>query len=203
MFVGAKKSIKIIFHFFNHNHGMTIMELIIAMLVSGILLGYGVVNYLDFNKTQTVKNVGLNVKNELRRVQGKSLAGVKPIECGSDTFDGYQISFLNDDAAYCPGTSCIVSQALCGGNLAGDLGIYLLTPDFEFNNPSQPIITLYSLDGGSTANTSNESRLVVKAYSAPDEYFYRMCITEGGDIKDCGFNQTSSYNWNTGCGGCP
>jgi len=178
--------------------GMTIMELIIAMLVSGLLLGYGVIKYLDFNKSQTVKNVGLNVKSELRRIQGKALAGVKPPECGSSRLDGYTVDFLNSDAAYCPDGSCLVSQAVCSGTPLGDISIYLLTPNFAFDPPLPGTLTLYTLAGG----TDDYGRLTIRGYTNPNDYYYQICITQGGDIKDCGFQKETPGSW-ADCGGCP
>ncbi len=184
--------------------GMTLIELIFAMLISGILLGYGVVEFLNFNKTQMVKNVGLNIKNEIRRIQAKALAGVKPQSCAPNgIFDGYQVDFLNADATYCPQAACIVSQAICDGVLSGDTNIYTLTPEFTFYNSAQPSITFYALAGGTDADSSTKSRLVIKGYDSPNAYYYRMCITKGGDIKDCGFTDSASYDWNASCGGCP
>lgn len=169
-----------------HNSGFTLLEFVIAIAISSMLVGIGTVKYLDFNRSQKIKSVGLSLKNNIRDIQGKAVAGVKPTICVSPvplTLDGYQVGFENN-GVNCPGQSCVTVQARCQGANQGPIVAYNMPQDFFFS-PVPASFQFNALGAGVSANRV----LTVQGFNTPNHYYYRMCVSTSGDIKECGYKK--------------
>ena len=83
--------------------GFTLIELLVTMSIIGILLGIGIAKYNEFNRRQILIQAAQELRNNLRLVQDKALAGEKNCsvcqvgdECGDSddlVLDGWYVSF--------------------------------------------------------------------------------------------------------------
>lgn len=101
--------------------GFTLIELLIVISITGVLAGIGLASYNQFNRKQILDQTAKNVKNDLRLIQSKALAGEKDCSagvcggstagCGQDEdekeLDGWYVEFTNTSYTYygsCGGT---------------------------------------------------------------------------------------------------
>lgn len=77
-------------------HGFTLVELLIAASILGLLTTFGLARFHQFNRRQILAQAAQELKNNLRFAQGKALAGEKPSDwCPSppNYLRGYQLRF--------------------------------------------------------------------------------------------------------------
>lgn len=171
--------------------GFTLLELVVAMSISAIILQMGIANYQRFNRTQTLKNTGLGVKNALKDAQTKAIAAVKPDAVSypactvSSTLDYYEMTLSPDCGS---GRACIQSQAVCSGTATGPTSIFTLPLNYSFDVvPSDPV-RFYPLRGSSNV-TGN---IDIQGALSTEVWFYRIHIDAGGEIQDCGYQKDSA-----------
>ncbi len=102
--------------------GFTLLEILIAVAISGLLIGVGAVKYQDYNNTQVSKNALATLKNNLRDVQARATSGQKPTGC--DTLSGYRLTYLT--------SSTYQVQAYCLNGLQGQVYPYQLPQNMVF-----------------------------------------------------------------------
>ncbi len=164
-----------------HTSGFTLLEIMVAIGLATLLFTVGGVKYIDFNKTQTIKSAGQTFKNNLRAIQGKAQAGVKPTSCSTtEILNGY-------DVKYATNTSYL-SVAICNSTNKDTVtytvpsGIYINSiTQFRF----QPV----------AQGTNNTSTIILKNTSGSpiaSTKWYSLCIAVSGDIRDCGYTTGSS-----------
>lgn len=78
------------------NKGFTLIEVLIAITVSSLLLGFALPTFRDFQSNQEVVQANENFKADLRYAQSQALAGVKP--CGTAVLRGWFIEFLSNNS---------------------------------------------------------------------------------------------------------
>lgn len=162
--------------------GFTLIEFIVVMSIISLIFGIGIVRYQDFNRTQTIKSAGLTFKNELREIQGRAVAGVKPATCTA-SLDGYRASFGNipDNSIQ---QDYIASMAICGISYI-NTGQYDLPKGIGFSDSIPGYIDFLVLGKGTT--TLNSRIITISTFSSPVRY-YSLCVASGGDIIDCGYS---------------
>ena len=77
-------------------HGFTLIELLVVITLFGITSSLITASYTTFEKNQRIKNAAQTLKNDLRLVQNKALAGDKGAnsECSiGDTLAGWYVTF--------------------------------------------------------------------------------------------------------------
>lgn len=164
--------------------GFTLLELMIAVTLSVAMIGIGGVKYLDFNKIQSIKGAGQTFKNNLRAIQGKALASVKPAGCpDTSTLTGYLLTGINP-TKYSSQATCTPSPGTV------DLVTYTLPTGIYFR--AVPDNFTFRLLGQGTSLVSGQ---VMTLQNAPlninSTKFYSVCVSPGGDIKDCGYAASS------------
>lgn len=171
------------------SQGFTLIELMMVIVIMGVLFSLGVVYFSNFNKTQTIKGVGQTLKGNLRDIQGKALAGVKPTTASCQavgvTLDGYRVTILNNFTYRI--------QAVCSGSLNADLTDYTLPSGFSITAPAQSVYFDFKVlgNGISFSDATTSKIMTVQGYQNPI-YYYSLCLSAGGDIKDCGYNKNSA-----------
>lgn len=58
--------------------GFTLIEMVVALSITTIVFGLGLVTYQNFSKKQTVEQAALNLKADLHLTKDKALSGQKP-----------------------------------------------------------------------------------------------------------------------------
>lgn len=158
------------------SHGFTLLEIIIVITVVSLIFGLGMRRLLDFNKVQNIKGAGANLKNTIRVVQNKALSSLKPsgLSCrdGLD-LSGYSMQWFED-------TNLTQIDSICGGSLSNNETEYKLSKDVIYDNSGT--IEFYVLGKGASSNQT----ITIRGYTNPT-YYYSLCISTGGNIKDCGY----------------
>lgn len=150
--------------------GFTLMEILITIAVSGIILSVGMVQYIQFNRTQTLKAAAQTLKNNLRDTQAKAATGLKPTQCNSgSTLNGYIVSYVDatryQTIADCTGTPPATT--------------YTLPPDTKFTGAFTQF-RFNALGAGVSANRSlNLQHIITNAC-------YQISVTTSGNIVDQG-----------------
>ena len=152
------------------NKGFTLIELLVSITILGILLGIGIAAYNEFNKTQTVKQVALNLKNDLRQAQNKAMAGEKPAS-GCGVLNGYEVSFTATSYSFyakcSPGPSYGTATS---GTLPTSVNLAV--------SPAGPVLFKVLGQGVDTTKT-----ICVTGFGK----LYKLFITTSGEIQDGGF----------------
>lgn len=166
-------------------HGFTLIEFLIVITLSGVMIGVGAVRYRDFNQTQLIKNSANTFKSNIRDIQGKALAQVKPgtgicADTGS-TLEGYRLSFL-DPYSYQTEAVCKDSVGVTQGS--GFITTYTVPDGTEFVGTYSPI-TFYVLGDGASNRLNN---IVLRNSGTPtsNTQWHLLCISTSGDVKDTG-----------------
>lgn len=85
------------------NPGFTLIEVMVAVTIALVLTGLVIANYNSHNDTQTLKQAGLTLKNNLRFAQVQAMSGEKPaLNC--TTLAGYSVQF--SQKSYAVSASC-------------------------------------------------------------------------------------------------
>ena len=84
--------------------GFTLLELIVAVAIGGILMAGGLAAYKGTGERQNLKQAGLEFITNLRAVQKKALSGEKPVGCVG-SLESFQISYVNE-TEYCFQAQC-------------------------------------------------------------------------------------------------
>lgn len=71
--------------------GFTIIELMVVVAIMALVFGLGYAQYQNFNRRQILNQAALNLKNDLRDAQNRSLSGEKPTICGVNILGGYKV----------------------------------------------------------------------------------------------------------------
>lgn len=72
--------------------GYTLIEILVALSIVGLLFAFGFVSFRDFSRRQAVTGAADAVRGDLRLAQGNAISGQKPDDahCGSpDLLNGY------------------------------------------------------------------------------------------------------------------
>lgn len=73
--------------------GYTLIELLVALSIVGVLFTVGFASYREFAQRQTVIQTAKTLKEDMRLAQQKALSGEKPLGC--TILSGWAIAFPN------------------------------------------------------------------------------------------------------------
>ncbi len=206
-------------YFFSlHRRGFTIIEILIAISIAGMLLGIGLLSIRGISQTQTLKSAGQTLKNNLRnlqaRAQGEKPAGSKWTASCRNTcvnFDGWGVQMGSTYTSTYP-VCDFGTQNPGGGSMTLDNGALRLAylhclpgndiysgelynfPNgvtFDVNTQYRSVFFRSVASGmvftdDSTVLQPNQTSMVVTLQGFNPVKYYSLCITKGGDIKDCG-----------------
>lgn len=193
--------------------GFTLIELVVVMAIMGLLFNLGVARYVDFNRRQSVITTGLKLKNDLRSIQQKALSGLKPITIPCTELSGYVVHLHTTELREF--SICNMAGTTVPPIFDSDPNVkaYPLPPNFQYGTTvggafqslsgSDSVyhvlfkvlgagISLHNdpIAGPLTIRPETSQLITIRAYSNPYRY-YSVCISGGGDIKDCGYSSGS------------
>jgi prepilin-type N-terminal cleavage/methylation domain-containing protein len=153
--------------------GYTLIEILVALTIVGLIFGIGYVNFRDFSRRQALAGVARSVKGDLRLAQEQALAGKKPehIFCNPpNQLDGFNFRVVSSQS--------YVLEANCtGGAVTTKTGT--LPSDISISTPSpNPII--FKILGQGT-NLSGDATLTLTQTGTSNSTI--ITITLGGEIK--------------------
>lgn len=150
--------------------GYSLIELLVVMAIIAILAVFGIAAYQQFNKTQTLRQAAMTVKNDLRKAQTRAMASEKPTT-GCTALDGYKVSFTS--------ANTYQIQAKCSNGL-GSPTDYSLPTGINFTFTSYPATFLFKVLGQGV-DISSSSVIVIGICGF--NKLYRITVTTGGEIK--------------------
>ncbi len=130
------------FNLFKKSSGYTLVEILVALTIVGLIFGIGYVNFRDFSRRQALAGVVRKIKGDLRVAQEDATSGQKPNDpfnrCVDPTdvtkplLNGYNFSVLN--------AQTYVIQAACSGGtvevkrvqISSDISISMSSPSILF-----------------------------------------------------------------------
>lgn len=112
--------------------GFTLIELLVVTSIIGVIFAIGVVQYMNFNRSQILEQSAQELRNNLRLAQTLALSGEKPWGC--DFLDGYQVSFASGN----PDSYAV--RAICGGVATGVPKTFSLPSVVKFSSIPSPIL---------------------------------------------------------------
>lgn len=97
--------------------GYTLVEILVALTVIGLLFSFGFVSFRDFSRRQAVSDAAKSIQGDLRLAQGDALTGQKPdnVNCNlPNTLDSYSFDVLSNTEyrieANCVGAPVVVKD---------------------------------------------------------------------------------------------
>lgn len=159
--------------------GYTLIEILVALTIIGILFGFGYVSYRDFNRRQALAGVAKQVQGDLRLAQQMALSGQKPDDpkCkGTNTLVGYYFGtyFSGPNTIYVVGAHC------SGGNPTVTKSVTLPNGITLTSSPS--LAVLFKVLGQGTSIPSG-SNLVITLTQAGTNATAVITIDSGGNIQ--------------------
>lgn len=153
--------------------GYTIIEVLVALAIIGLIFGASYVSFRDFSRRQSLSSVVRNVRGDLRLAQGYATIGKKPEDAkctGVNVLDSYGF-FVNASDEY-------IIRAYCSGG-AVDITTVRLPPDIEASTPSPNPVSFKALAEGTNISTS--ATITLSQISTGNSV--AVTVTEGGEIK--------------------
>src|SRR3989338_688450 len=68
----------------NSNHGYTLIEILVAISITGMIFGAGFISFRDFSRRQVLVSAERALRGDLRLVQEYALIGKKPPNTNCD-----------------------------------------------------------------------------------------------------------------------
>ncbi len=144
--------------------GFTLIEMLVTITIMMLMLGGGLVAYINFNQKQTVLSSVKTVQTALRSAQTKAKNGEKPPGCG--VLDAYQVTIATN-------TNELILRPICDNvaqpgfeSIFFNDGVTVASPvDMEFK-------VLYSgVDGAGDVTLQR------------DTYVYTFTVSPTGEIS--------------------
>ena len=153
--------------------GYTLIEILVALTIVGLIFAIGYVNFRDFSRRQSLAGQARSMKGDLRLAQGEALAGNKP----SDVFCNPP-NRLNGFNFRVTGSSTYRVEANCtGGNVITKN--VTLPADMSISTPSPNPITFKILGQG----TNVTADAVITITQVGTSFTNTVTVTSGGEIK--------------------
>lgn len=152
--------------------GYTLIEILIAITIIGLIFSVGYINYRQFSRKQALFSVARGVKSTLRFAQERALAGEKPseAECLSQgSLNGYDF-FVDSNVSY-------RIQANCTGGLV-DVKTISLPQGITIS--SSPARFTFKVIGAGT-NLSSDATITLTQVATGNVVV--ITVTPGGEIK--------------------
>ncbi|KKT66212.1 MAG: Methylation site containing protein [Candidatus Woesebacteria bacterium GW2011_GWC2_45_9] len=156
-----------------HNAAYTLIEILVALTIVGLIFGIGYVNFRDFARRQALAGTARSVMGDSRLAQGQALAGKKPASVFCDPpnrLNGYNFR-VNSTSSY------QIEAACSGGNVVTKSAT--LPADISISTPF-PNPILFKILGEGT-NLSADATIILTQTGTSNTR--SITVTQGGEIK--------------------
>lgn len=152
--------------------GYTIIEVLVALSIAGMLFGSGFVSLREFSRRQAVTSAGRTLNGDLRQTQGYALIGKKPLGtiCDTTTLIGYDF-YVSSSTQY-------QIRARCTGGTV-DVKTVDLESGVQISNPSPNPVVFNALGEGT--NVSASTTITLSQLLTGN--VITVTITQAGEIK--------------------
>lgn len=146
-------------------YGYTLIELVIAIAIMGLMVGASIAGFNTLNKRQTVLNAGKEVMSAMRVAQQRASSGTKPTGCTQ--LYGYSVKATINTSTYSLSTVC--------SNATTVIKTYQLPTGVTFVSTFTTQFNVQT--GGASGSIGN--------ISVRSSYFtYTMTVGSAGDITE-------------------
>ena len=155
------------------NAAYTLIEILVALTIVGLIFGIGYVNFRDFSRRQALAGTARSIMGDLRLAQEQALAGKKPVSAFCDSpnqLNGYNFRVINA-SSYRLAANC------SGGNV--ETKLVTLPADITISSPSPNPITFKILGQGT--NLSADATITLTQTGTSNTR--SITVTTGGEIK--------------------
>lgn len=163
--------------------GYTLIEILVAITIVGILFGVGYANFRSFSQRQVIINAAKTIQGDLRLVQERALAGQKPTDpaCNTpNTLNGYNFKILSTGLSGTPPEYEV--RANCSGGIVSEpTKDVILSSDLSISIPNpNPII--FNILGNGTNITSGQTVTLTVTQNGSGSTS-SITIASGGQIQ--------------------
>jgi prepilin-type N-terminal cleavage/methylation domain-containing protein len=163
------------------NFGYTLIEILVAITIIGILFSVGYANFRSFSQRQVVLNAAKSLQSDLRLAQQMALSGQKPDDkgCKTNPLDGIQFG-MTTGAPY-----LYRLRAVCGS----DMNNYPIIKEFDFPSDITPSPVTFAPNPvifkvlGNGTNIPAGGSVVITLTQTGTNNKAAITITAGGEIK--------------------
>lgn len=154
----------------------TLIEILVALTIIGLLFGIGYVNFRDFSRRQAIAGAGKLLQGDLRLAQQLALSGQKPVDpaCNDpNTLDGYRFGVVS--------STQYRLRADCSGGAAAVLKLVTLPDGITMSLPSPNPIIFKVLGAGTNIPSGTNATIVLTQVGTANTF--TVTIGSGGEIQ--------------------
>jgi len=154
--------------------GYTLIEILVAMSIVGLIFGIGYVSFRDFARRQAVAGGARSIVADLRLAQAQAISGQKPLDIFCDppnTLNGYNFRVVSQQS--------YVLEANCSGGNVQTKSVNLPSDLFLSTPTPNPII--FKILGQGTNITSSPATLTVSQFAT--SHTRSVTVSAAGEIK--------------------
>ena len=151
--------------------GYTLIEILVALTIIGLIFSFGYVSFRDFSRRQAVIGVAKTIQGDLRLTQGNAMTGQKPTGCNT-TLDTFSFRIVSP--------SSYTIEANCGGTAVSVKDVSLPT-GITVSTPS-PNPLKFKILGQGTNIPQGGSAVLTLTQTATNNTT-TVTVTSGGEIK--------------------
>ena len=155
--------------------GYTLIEILVALTVVGILFGVGYVSFRDFSRRQSINSNARQVASDLRFAQELSASGKKPAGC-TGSLDGYNFR-VTSATAYSIEAKCSLAGV---AQIVSAKTVSLINNVRVSTSGTNPIL-FKSVSEGTNIPAGQSVTLVLSQPGVA--YTASLTIGQNGDIK--------------------
>jgi prepilin-type N-terminal cleavage/methylation domain-containing protein len=154
--------------------GYTLLEVLIAIVIMGMVFTIGAVTYRDFTRRQQVTAASRQIQTDIRLAQTRALSGEKPVGC-LGTLSGYRFT----------PNSPIVTQysieAICSGT---PLPIIVQTIPIPAGITVAPFSSFMFKPLGQGTNLATGTTRQIRISATGTTYTKTIIVSASGDINE-------------------
>jgi len=151
--------------------GFTLIEILVAVTIIGLIFSIGYVSFREYSRRQTVVSVTRAIKSDIRLAQQNAISGKKPAGCVTD-LDAYSASFSEANNSYTVG-------AVCGGITIEEKTVELPS-GVTMTAPSINPLIFYSVGRGTNIAVGG---IIITISQPASSYSQTVEMGPGGEIK--------------------
>jgi prepilin-type N-terminal cleavage/methylation domain-containing protein len=157
-------------------NGYTLIEILVALTIIGLLFGFGYASFRDFSRRQAVKDAAKIIQGDLRLAQENAISGLKPEGVGgcgtSNTLNSYGFRIVS--------ASEYIIEANCGVTPAPFIKDVNLPTGITIQTPLPSVLEFKVLGQGTNVGSTNWTLTLIQSGTTNTT---TVTVTAGGEIR--------------------
>lgn len=155
--------------------GYTLIEILVALSIVGLLFSFGFVSFRDFSRRQALSGTAKGIQGDLRLAQQQALSGKKP----SSTLCDAPANSLSSFSFNVYSTTAYKIQANCSG---GDVTIrdVSIPTGITISSPTNPI-KFKVIGQGTNLPDGGSAQITISQTGTTNQAI--ITVTDGGEIQ--------------------